>query len=401
MFESGFYFGTGWSLLQLVFTAIVLTYNPLAVYQTFLIASSLLHKDGDYLARQTPLVKSNRAIVVITTNGLATDVVEMIIAKIRGYGLPLGRDGDGIFVIKEERDKFVYSCRMITVPSGYVSGNRSRNKMRALQYGIEWLHRNGYGKETYVCHLDDDSVVDREYLDYVIRYLRAEGAQGCIRLRMFGRHTISSLSDIIRISNCEAWCKHSNKRSRPQFVHGEGLVVRADIEYEIGWDYATYGAEDLIMGLEISKRYRFDYIPTGHIFIAPPTSVTDYYKQRRRWFWSIFKNDGKVRALSPKTYLVYMYMYLAGMSGLLGLILFPTLVTAGVDIPPAVLFLSIMNFVFFMLYYQFGAFENNDLWCALALLVLQVPVSFYEGFTSVYALIRPPDFEVFETIKKV
>ena len=35
------------------------------------------------------------------------------------------------------------------------------------------------------------------------------------------------------------------------------------------------------------------------------------------------------------------------------------------------------------------------------MMFLMIPVGFYDGMTSVYALLRPPDFTIFETIKKV
>ncbi|KQM10988.1 hypothetical protein AOA81_00020 [Methanomassiliicoccales archaeon RumEn M2] len=231
----------------------------------YLMIISLFGNDIREAEKDPMLEKPNNVIVVITTNGMATDVVEKIISNIKGYELGLE-----IFVIKEHRDTFSYSCREITVPKDYVCPNGSRNKMRAMQYGNEWLRTEGYGRETYICHLDDDSMVDKPYLEYVINHMTVEGGQGCIRLREFGRHLFSSLSDIVRIANCEAWCRHYNKGNRPQFVHGEGIVVRADVEQEIGWDYGTYGAEDLIMGLEISKKYTFCHIPAGNIYIAPP-----------------------------------------------------------------------------------------------------------------------------------
>lgn len=326
---------------------------------------------------------------------MAADVVEKIIRKVRSYGLV-----SEIFVVKEARDRFRYSCREITVPADYVCGGGSRNKMRAMQYGIEALRAMGYGKETYICHLDDDSIVDKPYLMYVKYYLRAEGAQGCIRLRAFGRHLFSSLSDIIRISNCEAWCKYCNTRNTPMFVHGEGLVVRADVKYEIGWDYGTYGAEDLLMGLNISKRYRFAHIPIGNIFIAPPTSARDYYKQRRRWFWSVLNNDGKIRALSPRTYLFYMYMYINGVLGLIELVSFP-LIFLFVDFNSLMMAVAVMNVASFYAYYQFGASQMHSLPISLMLFLMQIPIAFYDGMTIMYSLIWRPDFTTFETIKKV
>lgn len=357
---------------------------------------SLSHRDRYYLATKKKLSTPNNVIVAITTNGMATDVVEMIISKIRGYGL-----GNEIFVVKEGYDEFHYSCTDITVPIDYISKNRSKNKLRALQYANEWFHEKGYGKETYICHLDDDSLVDRDYLEYIANYMTGDGGQGCIRLRAFGRHLFSSLSDIGRISNCEAWCKRYNKKNRPQFVHGEGLVVRADIEWKIGWDYATYGAEDLIMGLSISKEGTFEYIASGNIYIAPPTTTKDYYKQRRRWFWSIFKNDGRVRSLNLKTFAFYMYMYVAGVIGLISLVMFPILLISQDHVDSTLILLSIINIVCFFTYYQFGAMEHGSKKVSIVLLTLQIPIAFYDGFTIFYSLVTRPNFQVFETIKKV
>lgn len=383
--------------LEIVLVIMLLFYFPFAAYQMLLIIYSLFMTDKKILLKQRPLEKPNNVIVVITTNGMATDVVEKIIAKMRRYGDVVS----DIFVIKEDRDMFTYSCRVINVPPDYKCKNRSRCKMRAMQYGIEALHEMGYGKETYICHLDDDSVVDLAYLKYIKYYLRAEGAQGCIRLRAWGRHLFSSLSDIIRIANCEAWCKRCNERNRPQFVHGEGLVVRADVEYEIGWDYGTYGAEDLTMGLYISKLYRFADIPTGHIYIAPPTSVRDYFKQRRRWFWSLLNNRGKVRRLSFRTWLFYMYMYINGFLGLCALLIFPLVLLLNHGMSTFTHFIAVFNILCFYAYYQYGATYMHNAAISAMLFILTIPIAFYDGLTIIYALVKPPDFKTFETIKKV
>ena len=383
-------------LLGALFAFVTFFYLPMAVYQTYLMFSGIHHNDDRYFAKQTRLDKANGVIVAITTNGMAVDVVEWIIASIEGYRMDIG-----IYVIKEERDAHAYSCREIAVPADYVCPNGSKSKMRALQYGIEALHEMGYGSETYICHLDDDSLVDRDYLEYVMHYMTGEGGQGCIRLREFGRHMLSSLADIVRISNCETWCKLRNRKDNPMFVHGEGLVVRADIEHEIGWDYGTYGAEDLIMGLEISRRGTFRHIPIGNIFISPPVTAKDYMKQRRRWFWSIFKTDGKLRRLSLKTYLTYIYMYAIGITGLISLTLLPIVLLSAYAIPHMVLAACLFNIVAFFGYFQFGALFCDRRPCAPMLLLMQIPVAFYDGFSILYALVTRPNFEVFETIKKV
>jgi cellulose synthase/poly-beta-1,6-N-acetylglucosamine synthase-like glycosyltransferase len=374
----------------------LLCYFPFAVYQLYLMDYSMYKTDKKGFFESQPLKAANNLIVVITTNGMATDVVEKIIAKTKLY-----ESASEIFVIKEARDPFRYSCREIVVPEDYVCPNGSRNKMRALHYGSIVLHDMGYGEETYICHLDDDSVVDRPYLEYIRLYMTGGGGQGCIMLRAWGRHLFSSLADIIRISNCEAWCKRRNHKGKPQFVHGEGLVVRADVEYEIGWDYGTYGAEDLIMGLNIAKKWGFGYIPVGHIYIAPPTSVRDFYKQRRRWFWSLLNNKGVVRRLSFGTWALYMYMYVNSIMGLFSLLMLPFFFVFADGLSGFTMLIAMVNILNFYAYYQFGATHLRSISISAMMFLLTVPVSFYEGITSIYALVRPPDFTTFETIKKV
>ncbi len=380
----------------LLYAIIILSYTPLGLYQMFLVARSVILLRGLEEKQYPKLDVKNKLVVAITTNGNATDVVEKIIATTMGYGLDLR-----MYVIKEESDTFRYSCQEIVVPKDYQCAHGSRNKMRALQYGIEWMGGNGLGKETYICHLDDDSMVSKEYLEYVIDSMTEEGGQGSIRLREFGRSLFSSLADIVRISNCEAWCKHFNIWDRPKFVHGEGLVVRADVEKEIGWDFGTYGAEDLMMGLEISRRYRFGLMPQGNIWIAPPTSVRDFFKQRRRWFWSIFRNEGKVRGLSLKVYLMYVYLYIAGVTGIIGFLILPYTIIFAPALTPHLAPFWIINTACFYIYYQYGASYHGSLRVSALLLFLQLPVAFYEGLTIIYSLVTRPDFNTFETIKKV
>ncbi len=173
------------------------------------------------------------------------------------------------------------------------------------------------------------------------------------------------------------------------------------MEYEIGWDYGTYGAEDLIMGLSISKAHTFDVIPVGHIFIAPPTTTTDYFKQRRRWFWSLMNNKGAVRRLSFKTWLFYMYMYINGFLGLITLFMFPIMLLLHPMLSDFTIFIAVLNMVCFYAYYQFGATYMHSVPISITMFILTIPVAFYDGMTSIYAILKPPDFTTFETIKKV
>ena len=107
-------------------------------------------------------VEGRRVVVEITTNGQNPDVVDSIIGKLRSYNVDID-----IFVVKEEVDLHTYAAQEITVPSIYETPNGSRTKLRALHYAINALHRMGYGKNDYIIHLDDDSIVEKDYIRYV------------------------------------------------------------------------------------------------------------------------------------------------------------------------------------------------------------------------------------------
>jgi len=243
-------------------------------------------------------VSGRRVIVEITTNGQNPDVVDSIIGKLRTYDLNLD-----IFIVKEEVDPHRYAANEITVPAAYQTPKGSRTKLRALHYAINLLHSMGYGKEDYICHLDDDSIVERDYIRYIYGMSEVAG-QGEIRLRDYGVHLMSTLADFIRVSDCDVYCRHFNRKGKAMFVHGEGLAIKADVEYEIGWDYSTYGADDVIMGNLISRKYGFGRIPY-HIFISPTLTAGDFYKQRRRWLTVLFHSlqlymQGENCGISPQ-----------------------------------------------------------------------------------------------------
>ena len=168
-------------------------------------------------------------MVVVTTNGENPEIVEKILAILRGYHTP-GRME--VRILAEERDRYPYSAAVCRVPGSYGTPRGSQHKLRALHWFATALASGGFGAETYVVHLDDDSVPSEGYIDYVFR-MRELAGQGNIRLRSHGIHLLSTLADFVRIGDCDAWCDTFNLAGRPMAVHGEGLVIRADIETRI------------------------------------------------------------------------------------------------------------------------------------------------------------------------
>ena len=380
-------------ILWYLFTFIVLVYFPIAIMQFLGIISNVYEKFSEHQTLMPLPVPGRRIAVEITTNGQNPKVVDSIIEKLRTYGLKLD-----IFVVKEERDAYSYVANEIVVPSGYETLNHSRTKLRALHYAIGVLHQMGYGENDYICHLDDDSIVEKDYIRYIFG-MEGVAGQGEIRLRDYGEHLFSTLADFIRVSDCDIYCKHFNRKGKAMLVHGEGLVIRADVEYEFGWDYATYGADDVIMGNLVSRKYGFVRIPY-HIFISPPTNIKDFYKQRRRWLTAIVYARKKLWHISPRLILFLFYRYIVGWIGILGIFYIVYSVVVGIRLPIPILAISLFNTISYFSIYQYGALTTNKKYSPI-MLILQYGISMYESGAFWYSLFFPPDTSQFDVITKV
>lgn len=384
-------------LLQLAISAcavvLILLYFPIALLQDWLLIRNRKEVEGD-CDHEREGEAGRRVICIMATNGKNPLVADHILEVIKTYNLDIG-----LFVVKEEADHFRYSADEITVPESYRTPNGTRNKMRALQFGIDWLHAGGYGKETYICHLDDDSLVTEEYIEHIFRMKEAAG-QGYIRLRKTGVHMLSTLADMVRVSNCDSFCHYFNSAGRPKAVHGEGLVIRADVEYSIGWDFGTYGCDDLIMGQLIVKNgYDFGFIPHP-VLIAPPVSARDFYKQRRRWIMSVLWANKKIREIDARTMDWFLYRYAVGWTGIVGVIVFAFGLFSGFSLPVPVEAVLGFNLASYFLFYQYGTVKTSRR-LMIPMALLQVPVAIYEGGTLIYSLIFPPNRDSFDVITKV
>jgi cellulose synthase/poly-beta-1,6-N-acetylglucosamine synthase-like glycosyltransferase len=374
-----------------LFTFVVLIYFPLGVMQVSGIISNVIHRHDEINMPQP--VPGRRLVVEIVTNGQNPDVVDSITGTLESYGMAME-----IFVVKEEHDTHRYMAREITVPASYSTPNGSLTKLRALHYAISVLHELGYGSETYICHLDDDSIVEKNYLLYIMG-MTAVAGQGEIRLRDYGTHLMSTLADLVRVSDCDIYCRHFNSRGRAMFVHGEGLTIRADVEYEIGWDFSTYGADDVMMGNLISRKYGFSRIPF-HVYVSPPLSARDFYRQRRRWLMAIVYARKKLWSVSRRLMAFLFYRYIVGWTGMLGLAYVIYSIFFRLPLPPVILAISLFNTASYFMVYQYGALRTKKKYSPIVL-ILQYVVAFYEGATLWYALLFPPDRNGFDVIRKV
>ncbi len=377
--------------MEIVVGASMVMYLPITAYSLY---AMLKVRFRPHMRGYGSRPNNRRLVVEIVTNGQNPEVVEDIISKLKTY-----KTRFETWVLKEDYDRFDYSANEIVVPSDYKAPNGSYRKMRAMQYGIEYFHNLGYGQETYIIHLDDDSIVNESYIQHV-EGMKEHAGQGSIRLRGYGMHLMSTLADMIRVSDCDIYCRNFNEKGKPKLIHGEGLVIRADVEYEIGWDYGGYGAEDFIMGISIASRgYKFGYIP-DYVYISPPVNSVDFYKQRRRWSYSILEQWDVIGHLNRMATAFILYRYAVGFAGIIGWAIWVLDGLMGYHLPLAYTVIGGFNLVMTLGIYEYGVWQTDKKY-AILMAILLIPTAFYEVGAFIFMLLKPPKKNTFDVIKKV
>lgn len=340
-------------------------------------------------------VPGRKIIVLITTVGKASTVVNHITEVVRSYKLNVD-----IKVLIEEYDHSNYEAGTIVVPEAYQTEKNSQNKHRALHYFSQWLRDNGYGRETYVIHLDDDTYVTKEYIQHVFS-MEEHAGLGTVRLREYGHSLLSTLADFGRVTDYDSYVSFFSSKQRPIGVNGEGLTIRADIEEEMGWDFGPVAAEDLLMGQRIfASGYSFGYIP-GYVMIAPATNAKDFYRQRRRWVDHFFKSAGEVWKLRKAAVFWFGYLYLFGWGALTGLIIWVFVIFSGYNPPVPVLIVLTYELIMAFVSKQYGAWTVKEKRYRLIMLIMQIPVTVFESGTFFYWAVRRPKGTKDYTITKV
>jgi cellulose synthase/poly-beta-1,6-N-acetylglucosamine synthase-like glycosyltransferase len=81
----------------------------------------------------------------------------------------------------------------------------------------------------------------------------------------------------------------------PLHMHGSNLLVRSDIEDDIGWKFGATLAEDQMFGYKVYEKYGLGSMGWhgGILLEQPPLNLKDHFFQRRRWFLGTMQNLDK------------------------------------------------------------------------------------------------------------
>jgi egghead protein (zeste-white 4 protein) len=206
--------------------------------------------------------------------------------------------------------------RIVNVPAQYTTPLGARFKTRANQYAMEARRKSGENTEDcYVYHLDDDTHIGKDTAASLAEFIELDGdrfylAQGILTFpHELTLSRFCRLADSIRpADDLTRFAFFTGVLGTPLGgLHGEHLVIRADIEDEIGWDFPDTVIEDAYFAIQFAQKYpKRSTTLNSYSYGASPASARDLLRQRRRWIEGLLHLAFNRRLpLLPKLPLLY------------------------------------------------------------------------------------------------
>jgi hypothetical protein len=189
--------------------------------------------------------------------------------------------------------------RVVNVPTTYRTPNGARFKTRANHYAMEMRRNAGENDaRSYVYHLDDDTHIGKDTAASLAEFIEFDGgkyllAQGVLAFpHQLTPSKFCRLADSIRpADDLTRFAFFTGAMGTPLGgLHGEHLIIRADIEDEIGWDFPDTVIEDAYFAIQFAIRYpRRSTTLNSYSYGASPATITDLVRQRRRWIEGLLR----------------------------------------------------------------------------------------------------------------
>jgi hypothetical protein len=317
----------------------------------------------------------------------------------------------------EEYEKLAsMGSRIIVVPRYFSTPNGTCYKARALTYAHKVLVEEGLAnRDTWIYHQDDETKVGEDTILGIMDYIANAGekdiyAAGIINYSDSLTYTPSRAQEPSRSYDDFRILFTTKTNGKLSFGHhGSHLLVRADIEVDIGWDFGDVRTEDWMFGLMMWQRYKpGKTILKGFGYEKPPLSARGLLKQRRRWAYGAMQiiRDKRVMLRFRLAALYGVISWFSGLPSIVAFIL--TLIHPTGGLFPGSGFIA--GFTWYSLYRYYSAgYSLNELYIAgresngglagkFRKTVAIIGGMMLEALAPWYALIRPP--KGFEVIKK-
>ena len=308
-------------------------------------------------ARELPSGPIPNVVFSIAARRLAP-IVSQSVDSIKTSCAAVGFSNYSIKVVVDEIGSGpIQGVETIVVPADFTI--QSRFKARALHYALRFLPDD---KNTWVLHLDEDALVTPQCVSSIVNYIMKGGkpiANGPSVFPYDG-NVFTFLAEAQRHWTFY-WLRDQLETSAVHWLNGSNLLIRTDIEHQIGWDFPNcFISEDSRFAYESSKKLHSAFGWHGGLTVeTPPASIQGVLKQRMRWFYGSILNLRYVpRARLPRR----IYSIAVWTNGLI-LTLFFFVLVLGVYHEPWFSHLFIVHgftatSLFWIGRYQIGIYQN-------------------------------------------
>jgi beta-1,4-mannosyltransferase len=277
-----------------------LSYVPVAttsVWKTFKNRKVFVERDLCRLSNDSSII-----FQITTRSATKTAVVKRGIQSIISSAEELDFYNYQISVVTDDpQDRWTLKkerCEVVVVEQNYHTN--AIKKGRALQYAVE--HRQRIGKNTskgWIFHMDEESYVTPQTILALLKFIgKGKGvvSEGPIfyPLKFDSANRLTALAESVRPFACYD-CVSQMTNPPPLHMHGSNLLVRSDIEEDIGWNFGYTLAEDQMFGYSVYEKYGQGSMGWhgGILLEQPPLNLKDHFFQRRRWFLGTMQNLDK------------------------------------------------------------------------------------------------------------
>jgi egghead protein (zeste-white 4 protein) len=292
------------SVIENAFIAVAmffwLSYVPVAMISVWkVIKNRKLFVERD-LSR--PFINSSIIFQITTRSATRTSVVKRGIRSILNSAHEINFSNYQICVVTDDpQDQWTLRrerCEVLIVDKSYHT--YAIKKGRALQYAVD--HRREMGKNTrkrWIFHMDEESYVTPQTLLALLKFIASDKgvvSEGPIfyPLKFDSANRLTAIAESVRPFGCYD-CVSQMSNPPPLHMHGSNLLVRSDVEDDIGWKFGHTLAEDQMFGYRVHEKYGHGSMGWhgGILLEQPPLNLKDHFFQRRRWFLGTMQNLDK------------------------------------------------------------------------------------------------------------
>jgi beta-1,4-mannosyltransferase len=285
------------TLLLALATFFWLSYTPYAiqsVYKLWKNRKLFIEKDLQGIRKESALI-----FQITTRSASKTPVVRRGISSIINSANQVNLYNYQISVVTDDPQDVKTlensKCEVVLVDQEFCTN--AIKKGRALQYAVE--HRRVANKNTskyWIFHMDDESYVTPQTILALLKYIsegRGVASEGPIfyPLKFESANRLTALAESVRPFECYS-CVSQMTNPPPLHMHGSNLLVRSDVEDDIGWQFGPILAEDQMFGFKVYEKYGRESMGWhgGILLEQPPLNLKDHFFQRRRWVLGTLQN---------------------------------------------------------------------------------------------------------------